>query len=80
MKRKSKMTYHKPIKQEKMELFNDEMKELGFNTQQRKEELSLLRKCDTEEEYIRASRAGFTKKLNRKERKKVYELYDLWVK
>ena len=73
------MTIHTPIKQQHREMFYKDLEEIGFTFAQIKEELALLKTCNEEIDYIKASRVGKSIALNRKERKAIYLSYDIWV-
>lgn len=74
------MTYHKPIKAQEKEVFNQDLLLMGFGYDDIRAELQLLRSCPEMEDYIRASRIGKKVKLTRAVKKEIYLSYELWVK
>ena len=74
------MTFHKTIKQQHFEIFIEDLKLMGFNTKEAKRELDLLKTCKEEIDYIKASRIGFIVRLNRKQRKEIFDTYETWIK
>ena len=71
---------HKAIEQQQREVFFLEMELCGFMQHQTEQELEILENCNTELDYIKASRVGKTVKINRAQRKEIFSHYTLWMR
>jgi len=69
----------KTIKQEEKEIFFTDMFVLGFDKKEALIELGILKECETEADYIKASRIGRTVSVTRKQRKEIFSSYATWA-
>ena len=57
-------------------LRNKEMAELGFNEEEIKKELEILKTCKTETEYFKTLRIGTKVRINRLHKRSIWHTYE----